>query len=263
MAILDSSEKTYMVEKFFALDNLQSQKAGDKMQTQQDKSVRQFFEQIADRYDFMNTLISFRQHQRWRQQTMQKMLIQPGQLVLDLCCGTCDWTVALAEAVGSKGKVVGLDFSQRMLENGRAKIKQNNLQNVELICSNALQLPFAVDYFDCVTIGFGLRNIQNYQQVVKEMYRVLKPGGIAVCLETSQPSLPGYKQLYHLYFKYIMPLVGKLVTNNYHAYDWLQLSTFNFLSKAELARLFTANGFSQVFVHSYSGGVAAMHLCIK
>ncbi|HZK24385.1 MAG TPA: demethylmenaquinone methyltransferase [Oscillospiraceae bacterium] len=233
------------------------------MQRKQEVNTWRFFEQIADRYDLINSLISFRQHQRWRKQTMKQLTLRPGQRVLDLCCGTCDWTVELAKAVGAEGKVVGLDFSQQMLVQGRAKIAQANLQNVELICDNALQLPFSNDCFDYVTIGFGLRNVQNYQQVIKEMYRVVKPAGTAVCLETSQPSLLLYKQLYHFYFKYAMPLIGKIVSNNYEAYNWLQQSTFNFLNKAELAQLFIDNGFSQVFVHSFSGGVAAMHLCIK
>ena len=233
------------------------------MSIKHEVEIKHFFEQIAHRYDLMNSLISFRQHRRWRKQTMKKMAVQPGQIVLDLCCGTCDWTIALAEAVGPEGKVIGLDFSQRMLAQGRAKIVQANLQNVELICGNALNLPFNNDFFDYVTIGFGLRNVQNYQQVIKEMYRVLKPGGSAVCLETSQPALPIYKQMYRLYFKYVMPILGKLVTNNFAAYDWLQESTFKFLSKAELAELFAANGFSQVAVYPFAGGVAAAHICTK
>ena len=224
------------------------------MSIKHEVEIKHFFEQIAHRYDLMNSLISFRQHRRWRKQTMKKMAVQPGQIVLDLCCGTCDWTIALAEAVGPEGKVIGLDFSQRMLAQGRAKIVQANLQNVELICGNALNLPFNNDFFDYVTIGFGLRNVQNYQQVIKEMYQ-LKPGGSAVCLETS-PALPIYKQIYRLYFKYVCFCLGKLVTNNFAAYDWLQESTFKFLSKAELAELFAANGFSRCCV-SFAGGVAA------
>ena len=184
------------------------------MSIKHEVEIKHFFEQIAHRYDLMNSLISFRQHRRWRKQTMKKMAVQPGQIVLDLCCGTCDWTIALAEAVGPEGKVIGLDFSQRMLAQGRAKIVQANLQNVELICGNALNLPFNNDFFDYVTIGFGLRNVQNYQQVIKEMYRVLNPW---VCCSENVLPYP-YKQIYRLYFKYVMPCLGKLVTNNFAAY---------------------------------------------
>ena len=118
------------------------------------------------------------------------MDVKPGSKALDVCCGTADWTIALANAVGSKGKVCGLDFSKNMLSVGEEKVKQLQLNQVELLHGNAMELPFEDDTFDYVTIGFGLRNVPDYMHVLKEMTRVVKPGGKVICLETSQPTMP-------------------------------------------------------------------------
>lgn len=181
------------------------------MQQSKEERVHSVFEKIYGNYDKMNSVISFQQHLRWRKDTMKKMNVQKGSKALDVCCGTADWSIALAEAVGESGKVIGLDFSKNMLKIGEGKIKDRKLKQVELVHGNAMELPFADNSFDYVTIGFGLRNVPDYLQVLKEMHRVAKPGGIAVCLETSQPTLFGYKQAYYFYFRFIMPMFGKLL----------------------------------------------------
>ena len=192
---------------------------------------------------------------------MSTMNVQKGSKALDVCCGTADWTIALSEAVGSKGQVTGLDFSENMLEVGKQKTA--SLENIQLVHGDAMNLPFDDNSFDYVTIVFGLRNVPDYLSALKEMHRVLKPGGMVVCLETSQPTLPLFKQIYSLYFKFVMPIFGKMFAKSKEEYEWLQQSTFNFPDKQTLKGLFFEAGFNDIIVRSFTGGVAAMHLGYK
>lgn len=233
------------------------------MNQSKEQRVHGVFEKISDNYDTMNSVISFQLHKRWRADTMKRMNVQPGTKALDVCCGTGDWTIALAEKVGPNGKVVGLDFSKNMLKVGEEKVKDLNLEQVQLIHGNAMELPFEDNSFDYVTIGFGLRNVPDYLQVLKEMNRVLKPGGIGVCLETSQPTMFGYRQLFFFYFRYIMPLFGKLFAKSYNEYAWLHESARDFPGMKELAKMFEEAGFKKVSYKPYSGGAAAMHIGYK
>ncbi|WP_042355264.1 demethylmenaquinone methyltransferase [Bacillus rubiinfantis] len=233
------------------------------MQQSKEQRVHHVFEKISEDYDKMNSVISFQQHIRWRKDTMKRMNVQPGAKALDVCCGTGDWTIALAETVGPLGEVVGLDFSQNMLKVGMEKVKQLGLSQVKLVHGNAMELPFPDNYFDYVTIGFGLRNVPDYLQVLKEMHRVVKPGGKVVCLETSQPTLIGYRQLFLFYFRYIMPLFGKIFAKSYEEYSWLQESARDFPGMKELAHLFEVAGLKDVKYKPYSGGAAAVHIGFK
>ncbi|MCM3707701.1 MULTISPECIES: demethylmenaquinone methyltransferase [Cytobacillus] len=233
------------------------------MQQSKEERVHSVFEKIYGNYDKMNSVISFQQHLRWRKDTMKKMNVQKGAKALDVCCGTADWSIALAEAVGENGKVTGLDFSKNMLKIGEEKIKERKLKQVELVHGNAMELPFADNSFDYVTIGFGLRNVPDYLQVLKEMNRVVKPGGLAVCLETSQPTLFGYKQAYYFYFRFVMPMFGKLFAKSFNEYSWLQESARDFPGMKELAEMFEEAGFKNVTFKPYSGGVAAVHIGTK
>ncbi|MBP2241378.1 demethylmenaquinone methyltransferase/2-methoxy-6-polyprenyl-1,4-benzoquinol methylase [Cytobacillus eiseniae] len=230
------------------------------MQQSKEERVHHVFEKIYGNYDKMNSVISFQQHLRWRKDTMKKMDVQKGEKALDVCCGTADWTIALAEAVGEKGEVIGLDFSRNMLKIGEQKVKDQNLKQVQLVHGNAMELPFPDNTFDYVTIGFGLRNVPDYMQVLKEMHRVVKPGGLAVCLETSQPTMIGFKQAYYFYFRFIMPFFGKLFAKSYKEYSWLQESARDFPGMKELANMFENAGFDEVSYKAYTGGVAAVHI---
>ena len=225
------------------------------------EQVHTVFQNISQKYDRLNNIISFEQHKVWRKHVMSTMNVQKGSKALDVCCGTADWTIALSEAVGSKGQVTGLDFSENMLEVGKQKTA--SLENIQLVHGDAMNLPFDDNSFDYVTIGFGLRNVPDYLSALKEMHRVLKPGGMVVCLETSQPTLPVFKQVYRLYFKFVMPIFGKLFAKSKEEYEWLQQSTFDFPGKEKLKRLFEQAGFSNIKVRSFTGGVAAMHLGYK
>lgn len=233
------------------------------MQQSKEQRVHGVFEKISENYDQMNSVISFQMHKKWRKDTMERMKVEKGKKALDVCCGTADWTIALAEEVGQQGEVIGLDFSKNMLQVGEKKVKELKLSQVKLTHGNAMELPFPDHSFDYVTIGFGLRNVPDYLQVLKEMNRVLKPGGIGVCLETSQPTLIGYRQLFFFYFRYIMPLFGKLFARSYNEYAWLNESARDFPGMKELARLFEKAGFKNVKYKPYSGGAAAVHIGYK
>ncbi|MEN2464837.1 demethylmenaquinone methyltransferase [Ornithinibacillus sp. FSL M8-0202] len=228
-----------------------------------EERVHHVFEKIYDKYDTMNSIISFQRHKAWRKDVMKQMNVPNGASALDVCCGTGDWSFSLAEAVGKKGNVIGLDFSQNMLSVAKEKNQELNYNNLEFVHGNAMELPYEDNSFDFVTIGFGLRNVPDYMTVLKEMYRVVKPGGVVACLETSQPTMIGFKQLYFFYFRFIMPLFGRIFAKSYEEYAWLNESTRNFPDKKTLKQMFLDAGFSTVQVKSYTGGVAAMHMGVK
>ncbi len=228
-----------------------------------EERVHHVFEKIYDNYDSMNSIISFKRHVAWRKDVMKRMNVKENSNILDVCTGTGDWAIALAQEQNEDGQVTGLDFSENMLKVAQAKQHENELTKLDFIHGNAMDLPFDDNSFDYVTIGFGLRNVPDYETVLKEMYRVVKPGGKVVCLETSQPTLIGFRQLYYFYFRFIMPLFGKLFAKSYDEYAWLHESAKDFPDKNELKKMFLSVGFSNVEVKSYTGGVAAMHMATK
>lgn len=233
------------------------------MPESKEERVHHVFEKIYTKYDSMNSIISFQRHKAWRKDVMKRMRVKEGSRALDVCCGTGDWSISLADAVGSSGEVVGLDFSQNMLSVAKRKKNELNIEQLNLLHGNAMELPFADNSFDYVTIGFGLRNVPDYMTVLKELYRVVKPNGKVVCLETSQPTLFGFRQLYYFYFRFIMPVIGRMFAKSYSEYAWLHESAKNFPDKKELKQMFLSVGFSHVHVKSYTGGVAAMHMGFK
>src|SRR5699024_3495441 len=194
---------------------------------------------------------------------MRRMNVKRDKKALDVCTGTGDWALALAEAVGPNGEVIGLDFSHNMLQIARKKQEEQSLHNITFVQGDAMQLPFADETFDYVTIGFRLRKVDDLEKVLKEMYRVTKKDGIVVCLETSQPTLIGFRQIYYIYFRFIMPLFGKLFAKSYDEYVWLHESAKNFPDKETLKKQFLDVGFRSVQIKSYTLGVAAMHLATK
>jgi len=226
--------------------------------------VHSVFQSIADKYDRMNTVISFGSHVAWRRYTMNKMQVQPGQAAIDVACGTCDWTLSLAEAVGSGGRVVGLDFSQNMLDVGGYKVAKAGMGCiVTLVNGDAMNLPYEDNTFDYATIGFALRNVPDIQTVLNEMARVVKPGGKVVSLEISKPPFLPYRKLFYLYFYKILPVLAKLFVNKYEEYAWLPQSLTNFPDSKELAKMFGQAGLDPVEVKLFMGGVAALHIGIK
>lgn len=224
--------------------------------------VHAVFENIAPKYDIMNDIISFRRHKAWRKFTMAKMNMSPGDTAIDLCCGTCDWTISMAEASG--GQITGLDFSENMLQFGRRKVNERGLSDrISLVQGNAMNLPFEDNTFQYATIGFGLRNVPDLHQVLCEMQRVVKPGGMVVCLEMSKPTWQPFKGIYYFYFQKVMPLLGKLFAKRYEQYKWLPDSLVAFPGRDELAQIFREIGLQKVEAYPLTGGVAALHIGTK
>jgi len=228
------------------------------------KSKEQFvhsvFESIAPKYDMMNDILSFRRHKAWRNFTMRKMNVRPGSTSIDLCCGTCDWTISLAQASGT-GRTVGLDFSQNMLSVGAEKVARLGLERqIELVQGNAMELPFPDNTFDYATIGFALRNVPDLAKVIEEMQRVVKPGGLVVSLELSKPTWEPFKSLYYFYFQKILPLLGKLIAQKYEQYKWLPESLVHFPDHKQLAAIFRETGLTEVQAYPLTGGIAAVHI---
>lgn len=233
----------------------------------QSKSKEEFvhsvFESIAPKYDLMNDILSFRRHKAWRNFTMKKMNMQPGSTAIDLCCGTCDWTISMAKASGT-GDMVGLDFSQNMLDYGAVKIREGGLdKQIKLVQGNAMKLPYEDNTFDYATIGFALRNVPDLVKVIEEMQRVVKPGGWVVSLELSKPTWQPFKGIYYFYFQTIIPLLGKLIAKSYEQYKWLPESLINFPDHKQLAEIFKTTGLTQVQAYPLTGGIAALHIGIK
>ncbi|SET52768.1 demethylmenaquinone methyltransferase [Paenibacillus sp. NFR01] len=234
--------------------------AGEQGIKPKEQYVHSVFESIAGKYDLMNDILSFRRHKAWRSFTMRKMAMKRGDTAVDLCCGTCDWSIALAEESGT-GQIMGLDFSAGMLEVGRRKVEARGLaQQITLVQGNAMALPFGDNSFDYATIGFGLRNVPDPVQVLNEMKRVVKPGGMVVCLELSKPMKQPFKGLYYFYFEKVLPLLGKLFAKRYEQYKWLPESLALFPDRAQLAAIFRERGLKDVESYPLTGGIAALHI---
>jgi demethylmenaquinone methyltransferase / 2-methoxy-6-polyprenyl-1,4-benzoquinol methylase len=232
------------------------------LSTLKEEQIHEVFESISERYDIMNSVISFTLHKYLRKDVIKRIGLVKGTKVIDLCCGTGQLTLSLAREI-SPGKVYGIDFSESMLEKARGKKAKLNLKNVSFLHGNVKNLPFEDNYFHYATICFGLRNVSNYMETLKEIRRVLKPGGKLICLETSRPSLPVFKQLYYLYMRYTVPCLGAIFTGKSREYLWLQESTWAFPDKKTLSEKFREAGFENIVVKQYLAGTAAMHMGIK
>jgi demethylmenaquinone methyltransferase/2-methoxy-6-polyprenyl-1,4-benzoquinol methylase len=226
-----------------------------------EEKVHYVFERIAKNYDLMNSVLSVGFHKRWRKITMRKMNIRPGQSAIDVCTGTGDWAIAMAKAVGPAGKVVGLDFSQEMLRYSYPKIEAAGVEKqTSMIYGNAMELPYEENTFDFATIGFALRNVPDITQVVSEMMRVVKPGGLVVSLELSKPVWKPFRALYFFYFYKILPLIGSLASRDKISYSWLPESLTNFPDQQTLKKMFEDVGLEDVQVTNFFGGICALHI---
>jgi demethylmenaquinone methyltransferase/2-methoxy-6-polyprenyl-1,4-benzoquinol methylase len=221
--------------------------------------VRDMFNSIAPRYDLLNTLMSLGMDRRWRLLAVKRSRVLPGGRALDICCGTGMLTLELARAVGREGHVIGLDFSQNMLDIARQRVNRSPLQGIiDLVSGNAMSLPFEENSFDAVTVGWGLRNVPDIKTVVKEMERVVKPGGMVVSLDMAKPELPVFKQIYWLYFEKLVPLMGKVWAKQETAYSYLHNSARAFTHQKELANIFRETGLVETGYTNLFGGVVAL-----
>ncbi len=220
--------------------------------------VNRMFDRIAGRYDAMNSLMTAGLHHRWRQRTALRAELHEGESALDVCCGTGDLALELAGHVGPAGTVVGCDFSQPMLELARAKSIERWATNVRFELADALALPYEDSSFDAATVGFGVRNLADLDRGLREMTRVLKPGGRIVILEITQPTRPPLSTFYSLWFDRIVPLMG-LLAGDRDAYSYLPESVRSFPSPRLLAERMDAAGLERIRVTVLAGGIIAIH----
>ncbi len=231
--------------------------------------VRSLFDRIAPVYDPMNLLISFGLNWPWKRATVRLAgTATPGAKVLDLCCGSGDLALISARLVGPSGKVVGLDFSPRMLEIFRRRLarlssegRAGELSPVELVMGDATDLSaFPEDSFDLVTIGFGLRNLADPEACLRESLRVLRPGGAMSILDLSKPVHPLIYPGYLIHMWVVLPILSTLTTGSPRNYLWLVRSLSRFPDRRGLKRMMEAVGFVKVSVYPLAGGVAAIHV---
>jgi demethylmenaquinone methyltransferase/2-methoxy-6-polyprenyl-1,4-benzoquinol methylase len=219
--------------------------------------VRSMFDRIAGRYDLMNSVMSAGLHHRWRARAADLARLRSGQRALDVCCGTGDLALELKRRVGSKGEVVGLDFSRPMLDRARRKSQRLGLE-VEYLEGNALALPFENDSFDAVTIGFGVRNLVDLQAGIGELSRVVRQGGRVAILEITSPRRPPLSWFYAVWFDRVVPLLGTLAGDR-DAYTYLPNSVRRFPTATELAGLMRELGLREVSYLILGGGIIAVH----
>ena len=222
--------------------------------------VRGMFGRVAPRYDFANHLLSLNIDRYWRAHSVRRLgriLNDPAAQVLDLCCGTGDLLLALERARGAP--VFGSDFCHPMLAAARRKIARGHKRS-QLFASDALNLPLADASLDLITVAFGFRNLANYEAGLREMRRVLKPGGTTAILEFSQPPNSVFRALYNFYSRRILPIIGGAVSGDRDAYAYLPESVGKFPKACELAEQMGRAGFPQVSYELLTGGIVALHL---
>jgi demethylmenaquinone methyltransferase/2-methoxy-6-polyprenyl-1,4-benzoquinol methylase len=227
------------------------------------KAVREMFSGIASKYDFLNHLLSVNVDKRWRRlvaKRLRDVLDNPNAKVLDVACGTGDLSIELQK--NSVAKVFGTDFCRPMLDIAFDKNAKNNA-SIPYIEADGMNLSFAGETFDAVTIAFGLRNFSNWENGLREFHRILKTGGKLVVLEFSTPIVPGFRQAFQFYFSHILPRIGGAVSGSRGAYEYLPDSVSRFPDQKNLASLMRKIGFSDVEYKNLTGGIAAIHFGVK
>jgi demethylmenaquinone methyltransferase/2-methoxy-6-polyprenyl-1,4-benzoquinol methylase len=222
--------------------------------------VRAVFESVAGNYDLMNDLMSAGTHRLWKRFTLAQTGLRPGQRALDVAGGTGDLSAGMCKQVGDNGLVILTDINAAMLAEGRdAMTDRGFVNNVRFSLANAERLPFPDSSFDCVTIGFGLRNVTDKPAALRAMQRVLKPGGQLLILEFSHPAIPGLKPLYDAYSFSVLPWLGKVVARDEDSYRYLAESIRKFPKQQELVEMMQAAGLEGCKYHNLTGGIVALH----
>lgn len=216
------------------------------------------FAGIAGRYDLLNHLLSGNTDKRWRRLVAEELRpsLKQGALALDVACGTGDLSLTLLAA--GEARVVGLDFCRPMLEIARGKAEGGGAR-VPFVEGDALRLPFADEVFDVATIAFGLRNLSSVEEGLRELLRVIRPGGRVAVLEFSTPVVPGFRALFQFYFTRVLPRIGGMVSGSRGAYEYLPDSVSKFPDQGRLAALMRETGFEAVGYRNLTGGIAALH----
>ena len=233
------------------------------------RRVRDMFSDIAPRYDLLNRLLSFSMDSKWRRLTAEKcrrILRRTDARVLDLCCGTGDLAFALEvervevirDSTAHRAPIVGCDFAYPMVQRARKKARSDS-HTAEFINGDALSMPFPDASFDLVATAFGFRNLANYDRGLREIARVLKPGGRIAILEFSEPSNSVMARMYRFYFKRILPVIGGMISGNKTAYSYLPSSVANFPAPPELAKLLGDAGFLGIRYQAWNFGSVVLH----
>jgi demethylmenaquinone methyltransferase/2-methoxy-6-polyprenyl-1,4-benzoquinol methylase len=220
------------------------------------------FDRVAGRYDLLNSLMTAGLHHGWRTKAADRAGLSPGDSALDVCCGTGDLSLELARRVSPGGSVVGCDFSEPMLDLAREKAMSRGVESVRFEWADALQLPYDAGRFDAVTVGFGVRNFADLDRGIREMARVLRPGGRLVILEFTEPQRPPFSTFYSLWFDRIVPVLGKL-TSDPDAYSYLPESVHGFPSPRGLAEKMDSAGLERIRWTVLAGGILTIHSGVR
>ncbi|NIH16124.1 bifunctional demethylmenaquinone methyltransferase/2-methoxy-6-polyprenyl-1,4-benzoquinol methylase UbiE [Serratia symbiotica] len=226
--------------------------------------VADVFHSVAAKYDVMNDLMSFGIHRIWKRFTIDYSGVRRGQRVLDLAGGTGDLAAKFSGMVGEPGLVVLADINDSMLKVGRDKLRDRGIvSNVSYVQANAEALPFPDNYFDCITIAFGLRNVTEKGKALRSMFRVLKPGGRLLVLEFSKPRLAPLNKAYDAYSFHVLPKIGALVVKDPDSYRYLAESIRMHPDQETLKGMMVNAGFDNVTYFNLTGGIVALHRGFK
>ncbi len=225
-------------------------------------AVQTMFSDIAPRYDLLNHLLSLNVDKRWRRRAVDMLLEgnNPAGQYLDACAGTLDLAVEVARRSSFRGRVLASDFALPMLRNGVHKI---GARRIDAVCADALRLPLADGSCDGAIVGFGVRNLASIHDGVRELTRVLKPGGKLVILEFTTPGWQPFRAVYLTYFTRVLPLVGRLISRHGDAYTYLPESVLQFPRPENLGGIMEAAGLREVHWQTLTGGIAAVHAGVK
>jgi demethylmenaquinone methyltransferase/2-methoxy-6-polyprenyl-1,4-benzoquinol methylase len=228
------------------------------------ETIKLMFGDIAQHYDRLNAILSFKLHRFWNASFVRKTIIpaQPTSL-LDLCCGTGDIAYGYLSKTSSKTTVYMLDFCEEMLAHAKTKAEQmhlNEKHDLIFLQADAQHIPLPSSSIDCVTISYGIRNIKSPLKCLSEVFRVLKPGGVLGILELTRPANPVLRLLHQIYLRTVFPLVGKLVASNQAAYQYLCNSIHSFMLPKDLIEIIIEAGFTDVQSKTHLGGIATIFL---
>jgi demethylmenaquinone methyltransferase/2-methoxy-6-polyprenyl-1,4-benzoquinol methylase len=218
------------------------------------------FHSVAATYDILNDLMSGGVHRVWKRFTIDCSGVRPGHKVLDLAGGTGDLTAKFSRIVGDTGQVILADINNSMLNVGRDKLRDMGIVgNVNYVQANAEELPFPDDFFDCITISFGLRNVTDKDKALRSMFRVLKPGGRLLVLEFSKPIIEPLSKIYDAYSFHLLPKMGELIANDAESYRYLAESIRMHPDQETLKSMMEDAGFEQANYYNLTGGIVALH----